>query len=144
MSTDITLHGRLGQEPELRYAKTGTAVVKLSVVTNVRRKDGDAWVDADVTWWNVTAFKTLAENICETLKKGDEVIIVGKVKQRTWETPDGEKRSTFEVTADHVGPDLARATAVVTRTFTKSAAVNDHDPWATQLKAEDAIAAAPF
>lgn len=144
MSADLTLHGRLGQEPELRYSKTGTAIVKLSVVTNLRRKVGEQWEDQDTTWWSVTAFNALAENVCESLKKGDAVIVVGKVKQRTWETPEGEKRSTFEVTADHVGPDLARATAVVTRTVTRANNVNDHDPWATQQKVEDAIAAAPF
>lgn len=145
MSTELTLHGRLGADPELRFSNTGTAIAKLNVVTNIRRKDGDEWVDADVTWWNVTCFKNLAENVCESLKKGDEVIIVGKCKQRTWETPQGEKRSTFEVTADHVGPNLARATAVITRAAARSAANTfEVDPWATKPGEPEQSTAAPF
>lgn len=134
MSAPITLHGRLGQDPELKFNPSGMAICQLSVVTNVRKKDGDQWVDADTTWWRVTVFRQLAENVAESLTKGDEVIVVGKVKSRSWDDPkSGEKRTVFEVTADQVGAGLGRATCQVQRVQRTSAA-NTHsiadDPWA--------------
>lgn len=115
MSAVVTIAGRLGKDPELKFSPNGTAVAKFSVVTAGRRKDGDQWVDVDTTWWNVTAFKRLAENVAESLTKGALVIVVGRLKQRSWETPDGEKRSTMELVADHVGPDLTWDAAPVRR-----------------------------
>lgn len=101
MSAPITIVGRLGGEPELRYSGTGTAIASLNVVSSGRKKDGDAWVDVDTTWWSVSAFGKVAEAVAESLHKGDPVVIVGKAKQRTWEK-DGVKQSKIEVTADTV------------------------------------------
>ena len=134
MSAPITLIGRLGADPELKYTQGGMAVVNLNIVTNIRKKDGDQWVDADTTWWRVTVFRQLAENVAESLTKGDEAIIVGKVKSRSWEDPkSGEKRTSFEVTADQVGASLGRSTAAISR-VQRSSAANTHsiadDPWA--------------
>ncbi len=111
MSANITLTGRLVADPDFKFGAGGMQIVKLRVVTSGRKKTDDGWQDIDTTFWSVTAFRQLAENITETLSKGDEVIIVGKVKSREYETPDGEKRTITEVTADDVGANLKRVTA---------------------------------
>lgn len=137
MTAPVTLVGRLGQDPELKFSATGMAVAKLSVVTSRRVKNGDTWEDADTTWWNVTAFRRLAENVAESLRKGQAVIVVGKVKQRSWETPEGEKRSVMEVLADAIGPSLEWDTASVVKAQRGPAPTPgggrllEDDPWAT-------------
>lgn len=128
MSTPVTLIGRIGADPELRFSPNGVAIVRLRVVTSRRVKEGDDWKDADVTWWTVTAFKRLAERVTERLAKGDPVVIIGHAKSREWETPQGEKRTAVEVVADHVSLDLARV-----RDAEPSA-----DPWSAGPQAPDA------
>ena len=137
MSAPITIRGRLGKDPEMKFAASGTGIAKLSVVSSqsVKTPEGN-WEDRDTTWWNVTAFKVLAEQITEQLVKGDAVIVIGRVKSREWEDPKtGEKRQAMEVLADAVGRDLSKPR--------KGEAVNRpvpaaDDPW-TQQNAE-----APF
>lgn len=115
MSTNITLTGRLVADPELKFGASGIAILKARVVTSGRKKTDDGWQDVDTTFWSVTAFRQLAENVAESLRKGDEVIVVGKVKAREYETPEGEKRSVTEITADAFGPNLRAATATTKR-----------------------------
>jgi single-strand DNA-binding protein len=115
MSAPITLTGRLVADPELKFGATGIAILKARVVTSGRKKTDSGWEDVDTTWWTVTAWRQLAENVAESLSKGDEVIVVGKVKQREYETAEGEKRSITEVTADAIGPNLRSATARTNR-----------------------------
>jgi single-strand DNA-binding protein len=101
MSFPVTFKGRLGADPEMTTGSNGSAVTRMRVVTNGRRMvDGD-WQDTDTSWWQVTAFGRQAEAAAEQLRKGDLVLIQGKVKQREWEK-DGVKRVTAEVTADEV------------------------------------------
>lgn len=130
MSAVVTVAGRLGKDPELRFSANGTAVVKMSVVSNDRRKDGDQWVDANTTWWDVTAFKRLAENVAESLTKGSRVVIVGRLSQRTWETPEGEKCSRMELLADHVAVDLVWDPVTVKRGQPAGQPQQQDDPWA--------------
>jgi single-strand DNA-binding protein len=126
MSAPITLTGRLGAEPEIRFSKDGKAIVTMRVATNKRRKlDTGEWEDIDTTWWRVVAFGTLAENIGDTLSKGDAVIVVGNIKGREWEDHNTkEKRTGFEVIANSVGADLERAKP-------KNKAKTEADPWNT-------------
>jgi len=144
MSAPITLTGRLGADPEIRFGATGMAILKLRVVTSRRYKDQETgkWEDADKTWWSVAAFRQIAENAAESLSKGDEVIVVGKVKQRQYETPEGEKRTVTEVTADQIGPNLRGATVKVNRIkrdtgtygreqYEQAKQELEDDPWAT-------------
>lgn len=126
MSAPITITGRLGADPELTFAPSGVAIAKFRVVTDRRIKDGDEWKSTDTTWWNCTAFKALAEGMCEELAKGDLVIVVGNVKSREYETREGEKRTVWEVTANNVGRDLSRP-----RKGAGTRPVNEGDPWAT-------------
>lgn len=135
MSASITIAGRLGADPELKFAGNGTAVVKLRVVSAGRRKDGDQWVDVDTTWWQVTAFKTLAEACADHLVKGDAIVLSGTVKGREWEDQKtGEKRSAMEVIADHIGLDLARPRKNSANALGSSQVETD-DPWATSSEA---------
>ena len=139
MSAPITLIGRIGTEPEIKFGQAGNAVLKFRVVTNARRQVDGKWEDVDTSWWSVTAFRQLAENLAESIKKGDTVIVVGKIKQRTYETPQGEKHSIVEVLAESVGPDLRWAVAQVKKAervgrqqFADAKAAIEDDPWNTQ------------
>lgn len=136
MSAPITLIGRIGTEPEIKFGQAGNAVLKFRVVTNARRQVDGKWEDVDTSWWSVTAFRQLAENLAESIKKGDTVIVVGKIKQRTYETPQGEKHSIVEVLAESVGPDLRWAVAQVKKAervgrqqFADAKAAIEDDPW---------------
>jgi single-strand DNA-binding protein len=138
MSAPITLIGRIGTEPEIKFGQAGNAVLKFRVVTNARRQVDGKWEDVDTSWWSVTAFRQLAENLAESIKKGDTVIVVGKIKQRTYETPQGEKHSIVEVLAESVGPDLRWAVAQVKKAervgrqqFADAKAAIEDDPWNT-------------
>lgn len=135
MSAPITLTGRVGADPELRFGASGTAVLNLRVVTNGRKKTETGWEDTDTTWWTVSAFRQLAENAAESLNKGDLVVITGKAKSREWTDKEGGKRLSWEVTADHIGVDLVRNTATVNRVARESAVSND--AWETPAFAPD-------
>ncbi len=136
MSAPITIRGRLGADPEMRFSPSGMAVANLRVVSNGRKNVNGTWEDVDTTWWRVTCFKTLAENVCESLTKGALVIVTGTVKSREWENQKtGEKRSAFEVTADDIDPSLTRVTATLTKVERKSMEIGvglpgGTDPWA--------------
>lgn len=123
MSFPVTFKARLGADPEMTTGSNGSAVTRMRVVTNGRRMvDGD-WQDTDTSWWQVTAFGRQAEAAAEQLRKGDLVLIQGKVKQREWEK-DGVKRTTAEVTADEV--------AKVCKPGDTTPAAASADPWAAE------------
>lgn len=114
MSTPVTLCGRLTRDPELLFGKSGTAIAKFSVVTSRRVKDASTgqWSDADTSFFDVTAFGAMAENICESLQKGASVIVTGQMRQEEWEK-DGEKRKSWRVIADDAGPSCKWKTVTV-------------------------------
>ena len=145
MSAGITLTGRLVADPEVKFGASGVAIANLRVVTSGRRKTDAGWEDTDTTFWSVTAFRQLAENVAESLFKGDLVIVTGKVKSREWQDNEGNKRVSWEVTADHVGPDLSRATAKVQRVQRdKPAAPSNDDPWSNSGMVPVTDEVAPF
>lgn len=95
----ITIIGRLGQDPE----SVGQNGLRLRVVTNDRvRNDAGQWEDKDTSWWTVKAWRKLADQCKDILKKGQEVIIVGKIYEENWTDSQGNKRSSFEVRADSI------------------------------------------
>lgn len=114
----ITIVGNLTRDAELRYTPNGAPVANFGVAVNNRKKVGDNWED-NPSFFDVTAWQELGENLSESLTKGNRVIVVGRLEQRSWETPEGDKRSKVEIIADAVGPDLRWATAAVTRTEKK-------------------------
>jgi single-strand DNA-binding protein len=103
----VTLTGNLAADPDLKYTQQGKAVTNLTVMVNRRTKQGDQWVDANVTGWRVTCWEEMAERVAESLKRGDPVIVSGLAEERSWEQ-DGDKRYRIEVTARAVGLDLAK------------------------------------
>jgi single-strand DNA-binding protein len=103
----VNVEGRLAADPELRFSASGTPVLSMRIVASSRKKDGDQWVDDKTLWLSVTAFKKLAENVAESLGKGDLVIVQGKLQTEEWENREGEKRSEIRLIADTIGPSLA-------------------------------------
>ena len=108
MSAKVTIVGRLGADPEMRSLANGDTLTSLRVVSSGRRQVDGKWVDVDTTWWRVTAFRQLAEGCVEALTKGDKVIVVGTIKESSWDK-DGVKQTRLEVTADSIGKDIAGA-----------------------------------
>jgi single-strand DNA-binding protein len=86
---------------------------RLAVTPRVR--DGDSWKDGETSFFRINVWRQQAENVAETLQKGTRCIVVGRLRTRSWETPEGEKRSVTEVEADEIGPSLKFATAKVER-----------------------------
>ena len=130
MSAPITLTGRLGADPELRFANSGTATCNMRIVTDKRKKVGDEWVSEEVTWWGVMAFGSLAERCVEQLRKGSPGIVVGRVRGREWDdAKTGETRRILEVFAYSIGLDLARVRDDAPR---PPALPQADDPWANQ------------
>jgi single-strand DNA-binding protein len=118
MSTPVTLNGRLTSDPELKFAKSGSAIARFSVVTSRRVMDKatNEWKDEDTSFWNCTAFGALAENVCESLTKGVAVIVTGRAAQESWEDKQtGAKRTAVKVIADEVAPSLRWVTAKITK-----------------------------
>lgn len=103
------VEGRLAAEPELRFSPSGVAVARLRIVASDRRRNENSgeWEDGDTLWLDVTVFKAMAENVCESLVKGDLVIATGKLRTEEWTDRDSQaKRSKITMIADSVGPSL--------------------------------------
>ncbi len=109
--TTTIITGNLTDNPELKFTPNGAAVANFRVAVTPRVKDGDTWKDGETSFFRVNAWRQLAENATESLSKGDRVIVVGRLKARSWETPEGERRSVVEIEADEIGPSLRWATA---------------------------------
>jgi single-strand DNA-binding protein len=135
--TVITLVGNLVDDPELRFTPSGAAVANFRVASTPRTfdKQSGEWKDGESLFLSCSVWRQAAENVAESLQKGMKVIVSGRLKQRSYETREGEKRTVFEIDVDDVGPSLRNATAKVTKT-TRSGGGNfssgaDTDPWAT-------------
>ena len=116
--TTITMIGNLVDDPELRFTPSGAAVAKFRVASTPRylEKATNEWKDGESLFLQCQIWRQAAENVAESLTKGMRVILSGRLKQRSYETKEGEKRTVFEVEVDEVGPSLRNATAKVTRT----------------------------
>src|SRR4029450_10030989 len=106
-----TIVGNLVDDPELRFTNNGTPVVNFRVAVTQRVQEGGAWRDGETTFFRVNAWREQAPPLADSLiHKGDRVIVVGRLRQRSWETPDGERRSVAEIEADEVGASLRGGT----------------------------------
>lgn len=122
MSSDntITLVGNITDDPELRFTPSGAAVANFTVAVNRRiNKDGQ-WEDKLDGFFRCNCWRDMAENVAESLQKGSRVMVVGRLQQRQWEDKDGNKRSSFEIQVDEVGPSLRWATATVQKSSRSS------------------------
>lgn len=115
--TPITVVGNLVADPELRFTPSGAAVANFRVATTPRvfNRDTNQWEDGDAVFLTCNAWRQMAENIAESLTKGMRVIVAGKLRQRSYQTNDGENRTVYEIEVDEVGPSLRYATATVNR-----------------------------
>jgi single-strand DNA-binding protein len=107
--------GNLVEDPELRFTNNGTAVANLRVAVTQRIQQDGQWRDGDTSFFRVNVWRSQAEHLADSLSKGDRVMVTGRLRQRSWETPEGEKRSVAEIEADEVGASLKFATAKVER-----------------------------
>jgi single-strand DNA-binding protein len=115
--TTLTIIGNLVDNPELRFTPAGAPVASFRVASTPRYKDNKSgeWKDGDSLFLTCQAWRQLAEHVTETFDKGTRVIVVGRLRQRSYETKEGEKRTVYELQVDEAGPALTRATAKVTR-----------------------------
>lgn len=113
MSATITLVGNLTADPTLRFTATGAAVANFTVASTPRTYDKQAgeWKDGESTFLDCSVWRETAENVAETLTKGMRVIVTGKLKSRSYDDRDGNRRTVFEVDVDEVGQSLKQATA---------------------------------
>ena len=116
MSSNVTVVGNLTRDPELRFTPAGAPVTTFGVAVNRRwqNRDNQQWEES-TSFFNVTCWRDLAQNVSESLEKGARVVVTGRLEQRSWETQDGERRSVVEIVADEVGPSLRWATADIKR-----------------------------
>jgi single-strand DNA-binding protein len=116
MTSNVTIVGNLTRDPELRYTPSGAVTASFGVAVNRRwqNRDSQQW-EEKVSFFNVTCWRDLAQNVSDSLEKGARVVVTGRLEQRSWETQDGERRSVVEIVADEVGPSLRWATAQVNR-----------------------------
>ncbi|HWC35527.1 MAG TPA: single-stranded DNA-binding protein [Mycobacteriales bacterium] len=141
----VTVVGNLTNDPELRFTPSGAAVASFTVASTPRILDKatNEWKDGDALFLRCSVWRQAAENVAESLTRGARVIVTGRLKQRSFETKEGEKRTVVELDVDEVGPSLRYATAKVTKASRGggggggsygggggSAPVDD-DPWAT-------------
>ena len=116
--TVITVIGNLTADPELRFTPAGAAVANFTVASTTRVFDRNAneWKDGEALFLRCNIWREAAENVAESLTRGSRVIVSGRLKQRSYETREGEKRTVVELEVDEIGPSLRYATAKVNRT----------------------------
>jgi len=134
-----SIEGNLTADPELRFTQDGTAVANFTVASTPRVRDtatGD-WKDGRPSFMRCAVWRRQAENVAESLNRGDRVIVTGVLKQRHWETRDGEPRSTWELQVREIGPSLRYATATVTKIKRGTTGDTAEDPWATAEEPAD-------
>jgi single-strand DNA-binding protein len=142
--TVITVIGNITDDPELRFTPSGAAVANFTVASTPRtlNKQTNEWEDGEALFLRCSIWRQAAENVAESLQKGARVIVQGRLKARTWETREGEKRTSFELDVEEIGPSLRWATAKVTRAsrsggagggggYGGGAASQQPDPWAS-------------
>src|SRR3954471_14016953 len=116
--TLLTLIGNLTADPELRFTPSGAAVANFTVASTPRAFDrqSNEWKDGETLFMRCSVWRDAAENVAESLQRGSRVIVTGRLKSRTWDTKEGEKRTVMELEVDELGPSLRYATAKVNKT----------------------------
>ncbi|WP_022885401.1 single-stranded DNA-binding protein [Glaciibacter superstes] len=146
--TVITVVGNLTADPELRYTQNGLAVANFTIASTPRTFDRAAneWKDGEALFLRASVWREFAEHVAGSLTKGSRVIASGRLKQRSYETKEGEKRTSFELEVDEIGPSLRYATASITRAQSSSGrggspAGGGEEPWAPSAPAAAPAAA---
>src|SRR5829696_1837803 len=97
--TPVTATGNLTDDPELKHTGNGKLVANCRLAVTARVKDGEGWRDGDTSFFRVNVWRQLAEHVAESLAKGERAVVIGRLMSRSWETPEGERRSVVEVEA---------------------------------------------
>jgi single-strand DNA-binding protein len=153
--TTLTVIGNLTDDPELRFTPSGAAVANFTVASTPRtfNKQTNAWDDGETLFLRCSIWRQAAENVAESLTRGTRVIVSGRLKARSYETREGEKRTVMELEVDEIGPSLTWATAKVTRASRSGGGAGGgfgggggqsapaNDPWATPAQSAPAAAA---
>jgi single-strand DNA-binding protein len=145
--TTLTVVGNLTADPELRYTQNGVAVANFTIASTPRTYDRQSgeWKDGEALFMRASVWREFAEHVANSLTKGARVVATGRLRQRSYETKEGEKRTSIELEVDEIGPSLRYATAAVTKQSSggpRQAASDDQwsspaaggqtqDPWAT-------------
>jgi len=142
--TVITIVGNVTGDPELRFTPSGAAVANFTVASTPRAFDrqSNEWKDGETLFMRCSVWRDAAENVAESIQRGARVIVTGRLKSRSYETKEGEKRTVLEMEVDEVGPSLRYATAKVNKTQRGGSgggfggqgagyAAQETDPWAT-------------
>jgi len=116
--TTLTIIGNLTNDPELRFTPSGAAVANFTVASTPRMFDrqSNEWKDGETLFMRCSVWRDAAENVAESLQRGSRVIVTGRLKSRSYETKEGEKRTVVELEVDELGPSLRYATAKVNKT----------------------------
>ena len=136
--THLTIVGNLTADPELRFTQNGAAVVNFTVASTPRTYDKQAqqWVDGEALFMRCSAWREQAEHAAESLAKGMRVVVVGKLKARSYQDREGNNRTAWELEADEIAPSLRYATANVTKANSNSGGMNNNNnggsPWGGQ------------
>jgi len=134
--THVTFHGWVGNDVTHREVN-GTSVVNLRVASTPRIKRKGEWQDGDTTWYTVSAWRSLADNVRDSINKGDAVIVHGRLRSESWEREDGQISNTLVVEATLVGHDLCRGTSVFLRANKPDKSDSDlHDEIADMIHSE--------
>ncbi|QSB05310.1 single-stranded DNA-binding protein [Natronoglycomyces albus] len=154
--TVITVIGNLTEDPELRYTPSGAAVAKFRIASTPRTFDRESgqWKDGEPLFLTCSVWRNYAENVAESLSRGMRVIIQGRLKMRSFETREGEKRTVYELDVEEVGPALRFATAKIQKSsggggggarFGGGAATSQpEDPWASAAPASQSAGKGGF
>jgi len=102
----VTLTGNLTDDPELRFTPSGVAVARFRLAVDQRVWDADGWKDGESSYFRVNVWRDQAEHVSRSLHKGARCVVVGRLKSRSWETPEGQRRSAVEVDAEEVGMSM--------------------------------------
>ena len=153
--TVITVVGNLTSDPELRYTQSGLAVANFTIASTPRTLDrgSNEWKDGEALFLRASVWREFAEQVAGSLTKGTRVVATGRLKQRSYETKEGEKRTSIELEVDEIGPSLRYATAQVTRTSREGGSSREggqgggrgqvaDEPWAASAPASSSSAGA--
>lgn len=127
----LTIRGNLVDDPSLNFTASGVAYSTFRIASTASRFDASSssWKDVDTVFMNCIAWRFLAENVAESLQRGDGVIVVGRLKQSSYQTSDGQKRTSNEIDVEDVAPSLRRATAKISKTQRRTAAQPSDGSW---------------
>ncbi len=160
VDTVITVVGNLTDDPELRFTPSGAAVANFTVASTPRvfKRESNSWEDGDTLFMRCSVWRQYAENVAESLVRGTRVVVQGRLKQRSYETREGEKRTVVELEVEEIGPALRYATAKVQRTErgggrptggqgsaggAGQSGSGGSDPWGSSTPAADPWASSP-